>query len=154
MEKIKQRAGAWRTIERFLSRISDPILENTIRGELRQRAIAEWGYCPDQTETYKDSTPLPDFTPEEQEIYDWIQAYLEYGVDVRTDEDKRRSYVATLNHMIAFIEGGGIYWEIPEEFRCDKLKEIYDSAFEIVFDVTRFENKGEKDGRNFEDIDF
>ena len=72
-------------------------------------------------------------TEAEQAIMDRINAYLEYGVDIRTEEEKQRLEAQTLNNMIDFIDKGGTYLEIPEDIRCDHLKEIYDKAFDIVF---------------------
>ena len=129
---------AWRTIEGYLSLISDPFLAAALRHEFTQRAKNEWGYCPGDTQTYKDNEDIPELEPWEQDFVDKVNAYLEYGVDITTEEEKRRLDAVTLNNMIDFINKGHTYWEIPEDIQCESLKEIYDKAFDIVFDVENF----------------
>lgn len=129
---------AWRTIENYLSLISDPFLAAALRHELTQWAKKEWGYCPGDTQTYKDNQDIPELEPWEQEFVDRVNAYLEYGVDVMTEEEKQRADTVTLNNMIDFINKGHTYWDIPEDIQCESLKEIYDKAFDIVFDVEKF----------------
>ena len=81
---------------------------------------------------------MPQLEDWQQEILDMINAYLEYGVDIRTEEHKQRLHARTLNNMIDLINSGGTYWDIPKDIRCDSLKEIYDEAESIVFDISRF----------------
>lgn len=129
---------AWRTIENYLSLISDPFLAAALRYEFTQRAKDEWGFCPGDTQTYKDNKDIPPLEPWEQEFVDRVNAYLEYGVDTITEEEKRHADAVTLNNMIDFINKGYTYWDIPEDIQCESLKEIYDKAFDIVFDVEKF----------------
>ena len=128
---------AWRTIESYLSRIPDPILCAAIRHEFVLRAKADWGYCPGDTQTYKDSAEIPELTEEEQRLVDVIQANIDFGVDIRTDEEKQALHTETLNNMIDFINKGGNYWQIPADIQCDSLKKIYDEAFDIVFHIKK-----------------
>ena len=125
-------AHAWRILEGILARIPDAILRNAFRKELEKRAVEQWGYCPTETETYKQGEK-PVLNELQQEIYDRIQTYHLYGVDVKTEEDKRKLRNETLNNMCEFINRGGTYWEIPKDIQCDSLKKIYDEAYEIVF---------------------
>lgn len=125
-------AHAWRVLESILARIPDAILRNAFRKELEKRAVEQWGYCPTETETYKQGEK-PVLNELQQEIYDRIQTYNLYGVDVKSDEDKRKLHNETLNNMCEFINRGGTYWEIPKDIQCDSLKKIYDEAYEIVF---------------------
>lgn len=126
---------AWRTLENYLSRIADPFLAAALRYEFSQRAKAEWGYCPGDTQAYKDSEDIPELTDEEQRMVDVIQANIDFGVDIRTDEEKQRLHTATLNNMIDFINKGGNYWQIPADMQCEALKKIYDEAFDIAFSI-------------------
>lgn len=125
-------AHAWRVLEGILVRIPDVFLRNAFRKELEKRAVEQWGYCPTETETYKQEEK-PVLNELQQEIYDRIQTYNLYGVDVKSDEDKRKLHNETLNNMCDFINRGGIYWNIPEDIRCESLKKIYDEAEKIVF---------------------
>lgn len=125
-------AHAWRILEGILARIPDAILRNAFRKELEKRAVEQWGYCPTETETYKQGEK-PVLNELQQEIYDRIQTYHLYGVDVKTEEDKRKLRNETLNNMCEFINRGGTYWETPKDIQCDSLKKIYDEAYEIVF---------------------
>ena len=127
---------AWKRIEELLSKIPDPILRNVIRYEFQQRAERDWGFCPAEIIIKKDK-PEPaeeiEFTEEEQRLLDVIEAHEKYGVDIRTEEEKRKAHNFVLNNMCDFINMGGNYWQIPENIRCPELKKIYDEAFEIVF---------------------
>ena len=135
MMNLMHTVRAWRQIEGYLSLISDPFLAAALRHEFAIRAKNEWGYCPGETQTHKDDNDIPDLTEEEQRLVDIINANIDFSVDVRTDEEKHKLYVTTLNNMIDFVNRGGTYWEIPETIRCDSLKAIYDKAFNIVFNI-------------------
>lgn len=130
---IGQKVKAWRYLEAMLERVKDPLLRNAMRLEFMKRARNEWGFCPTDTQLYKEEEVAPELGEAEQAVLDRINAYLEYGVDIRTKEEKERLEAQTLNNMIAFIDEGGTYWDIPEDIRCDHLKEIYDKALEIAF---------------------
>ena len=137
MDKVR----AWKKLESYLSKITDPILQNSLRHEYAMRAKREWGFCPANMTCAVEDNPediLSELTDDERMLYERIQTYLEYGVDMMTEEEKHKLDVKTLNNMIDFIEKGHTYWEIPEEIQCDSLKEIYDKAFDIVFDVEKF----------------
>lgn len=130
---VGNKVRAWKWLERMLEKVQDPVLRNTMRLDFMKRARDEWGYCPVDTQLYKSEDDVPELEDWEQEILDRINAYLEYGVDIRTEEEKQRLEAQTLNNMVEFIDSGGTYWDIPEDIRCDHLKEIYDKAFEIAF---------------------
>ena len=130
---VGQKVKAWRWLETMLEKIKDPLLKNAMRLEFMRRARDEWGFCPTDTQLYKEQDSVPELTEAEQAILDRINAYLEYGVDIRTEEEKERLEATTLNNMIDFIEHGGTYWDIPDDIRCDHLKKIYDKAFDIAF---------------------
>ena len=131
-------ARAWKQIESMLARIPDPIFRNSLRYELQQKATKEWGFCPAEIIIKKDK-PDPEeeieFTEEEQRLLDVIDAQENYGVDIRTEEEKRKAHNFVLNNMCDFINMGGNYWQIPDDIRCPELKKIYDEAFEIVFTI-------------------
>lgn len=132
---VGNKVRAWRWLETMLDRVKDPLLKNTMRLEFMRRAREEWGFCPTDTQLYQQQDEVPELTEAEQAIMDRINAYREYGVDIRTEEEKQRLEAQTLNNMIDFIDKGGTYWEIPEDIRCDHLKKIYDKAFDIVFSI-------------------
>lgn len=138
---VNDKVRSWKKLESYLSKIIDPLLQNALRHEYAMRAKREWGFCPANMKcAVEDSHEdiLSELTDDERALYERIQTYLEYGVDMITEEEKRKLNIETLNNMIHFIETGHTYWEIPEEIRCDSLKEIYDRAFDIVFDVEKF----------------
>lgn len=138
---VNDKVRSWKKLESYLSKIIDPLLQNALRHEYAMRAKREWGFCPANMKcAVEDSHDdiLSELTDDERALYERIQTYLEYGVDMITEEEKRKLNIETLNNMIYFIETGHAYWEIPEEIRCDSLKEIYDRAFDIVFDVEKF----------------
>lgn len=130
-------AHSWRQLEGFLARIPDPILRNSIRLELEKRAINQWGYCPSEQQLYKEvkEEKIPELNDLEQSVYDRIQVFTQYGVDLRTKEDKEKLYNETFNRMCDFINAGGTYFEIPDNIKCDSLRQIYDKAFRTVFDI-------------------
>ena len=125
---------AWRILEKCLARVRDPILRNGLKYEYEKRANNEWGYCPAETQTYKEE-PVPKLNENEQTMLDRINGWLWYGVDIQTEEEKRKLHNETLANMIQFIEEGGLYWDIPESIQCSSLKTIYDEAFNIVFEI-------------------
>lgn len=130
-------AHSWRQLEGFLARIQDPILRNSIRLELEKRAVEQWGYCPAEQLIYKElkEDKKPELTDWEQEIYDRYLAFAQYGVDIRTQEDKNKLKNETFNRMCQFINAGGTYYDIPEDIRCESLSKIYDEAFNTVFNL-------------------
>lgn len=130
-------AHSWRQLEGFLARIPDPILRNSIRLELEKRAINQWGYCPSEQQLYKEvkEEKIPELNDLEQSVYDRIQVFTQYGVDLRTKEDKEKLYNETFNRMCDFINAGGTYFEIPDDIKCDSLRQLYDKAFRTVFDI-------------------
>lgn len=125
-------AKSWKVLESILNRIPDTTLKLAFKKELERRAVNEWGYCPTETQTYKEEGE-PELEDWQKEIYKRIQVFNTYGVDIRTEEEKRKLHNETLNNMCEFINRGGIYWEIPEDIRCDSLKKNYDEAEKIVF---------------------
>lgn len=132
LEKVK----AWKAIEKALTYVQDPILRNTLRYEFQTRAIKDWGFCPAEFLITKDTKEeIPEMEDWEMSVYERMLGYINYGVDIRTEDEKRKLHNETLNNMCDFINRGGTYWEIPEDIRCDALKKIYDEAFEIVFAI-------------------
>ena len=135
---IHDTVRAWRQIEYYLSLVKDPILRNAMRYEFEKRAVRDWGYCPAETQTYKDDGKMPELNEDEKEMLDVINGYLEYGVDARTEEQKARAQheiTKARNNMVEFINTGHTFWDIPEELRTDAIRALYDEAFEIVFNV-------------------
>lgn len=126
----------WRTIEQYLSLISDPFLVNAVRHEFEKRALRDWGFCPTGVKDIKED--VPELTKEEQRMVDIINAKIEYNVDIRTNDEKQKLHTATLNNVIDFINKDGNYWQIPADMQCEALKKIYDEAFDIAFDIEKF----------------
>lgn len=132
---IYDKAHKWRFIENILNKIPDAILRNNITYLLQQRAIKEWGFCPAESLIYKTvkEEDIPELNEDEQKVYDRCMAYLSYGVDIQTEQEKQALYNETFNRMCDFINKGGTYWEIPEEIQSPSLKSIYDKAFYEIF---------------------
>jgi len=138
MKDIQNKVRAWRTVENFLAGIRDPILRNCMRYEFEKKAVNDWGFCPAETETYKKSDEVPVLSEYEQEIYDRMVAFELYGVDIRNKEDTEKLYNETLARMCDFVNSGGNFWQLPKDLQTKELKEIYDKAFDIIFDIEKF----------------
>lgn len=128
-------AHRWRFIENILGKIPDAILRNNITYLLQQRAIKEWGFCPAESLICKQvkEEEIPELNEDEQKVYERCMAFLAYGIDIQTPEEKQVLYNETFNRMCDFINKGGTYWEIPENIQCESLKAIYDKAFYEIF---------------------
>lgn len=128
---VKETAIAWNYIEKMLSGITDPILRNAYKYELEGKAVREWGYCPSDTQTYKELGEKPQLTKDQQRIVDIIDGYLEYGVDIRTKKEIEDLQRETVQNMFFFVEHNGKYEDIPDDIKCDSLKKLYEETLEI-----------------------
>lgn len=134
-------ATRWKKIQEFTNKITDPVLRESILAEYQQRAIDEWGFCPDNNE----------YKPQKIELEPWQEAFLkrikssvEYGVFV-VDEQVEKEAKA---RMRDFIRKGGKYSDLPEDLRNQHIAVLYISTLldEIRFwkDQLDFLEKDEK----------
>ena len=121
-------ATRWKKIQEFTSRIIDPVLKESILAEYQQRAIEEWGFCPD-TKKYKRK---------KQELEPWQEAFLkkiksavEYGVFV-VDEQVEKEARA---RMKQFIEQGNKFSDLPPDLQTTSMCQLY---FDVLLKEIRY----------------
>lgn len=109
----------WKQIVEYTNKIQDKILRESILAVYQQRAIAEWGYCPDKTEYKKQEVKIED--PLVLEYMDKIKDCIEYGVFVK-DEQVEKESVA---RMRDYIRRGGKYGDLPRDLQNETIKNLY-----------------------------
>lgn len=130
MDNFQKHAKAWKFLQDKVAKIQDPTLRNTMMAAFRQRALAEWGYCPDDGLLAKNTT-APQLDAWEQEFVQDIDDAVMWQIDTR---DKKRTQ--TLNearaHMMDFVRHGGMLSEIPDYIRCDVIDNLYYDCLESI----------------------
>lgn len=121
----QDKAIAWKKIETMCEKIIDPILRNSILGELSARAEREWGYCP----TNKKIDNKPTFEDWEQALVNCIEVSEQYGVLLLKDREySEQIHLENQKWMLDFIRRGGAYTDLPEEVQNEYTLEIYSQA--------------------------
>ena len=119
---VTEKARAWKELKQMLARIQDPDLRSAILGELTKRAIAEWGYNPENG-FVDDNAPV--------ELTDWEKVFVAdirktvlYDLDVRAEKRKKgdREFMAS---MMAYVRDGGKLEDIPAHIRCESVDRAY-----------------------------
>ena len=119
-------ATRWKKIQEFTNKITDPVLRESILAEYQQRAIDEWGFCPDGKE-HKASKPELD--PWQEAFLAKIKSAVEYGVFV-VDEPTEKEAKA---RMRDFIEKGGKFSDLPEDLQNQHIAVLYmDTMLELI----------------------
>jgi len=120
----QEQAQAWNFIESCISKIVDPVLQNTVRGQLQQRAREEWGFCPD-THPQVEVDGRPTFlSPEDEDMLERIQMAQKYNVYIPPEDN-----CPPLEKMIKEdIDAGGCYALLPKNLQTPIIKEIYDKV--------------------------
>ena len=121
----QDKAIAWKKIEALCNKIIDPVLKNSILGELSARAEQEWGYCP--AEKKVDNKPkLEDW---EQSLLNYIEVSKQYGVLILQDREySEQIHRENKRWMLDFVRKGGEYNNLPQEVQNDYSLEIYTDA--------------------------
>lgn len=121
----QEKAVAWKKIETMCKNIIDPILRNSILGELSARAEKEWGYCP-ASEKFDNKLVLEDW---EQDLIDSIKISEQYGVLLLKDREySEQIHKENQKWMLDFIRRGGEYTDLPQEMRNGYTLGIYNHA--------------------------
>lgn len=119
---VTDKARAWKFVKQMLARVQDPDLRNAILGELTRRAIAEWGYNPENG-FVDDRAPIK-LTEWEKEFVADIRKSVLYDLDVR-EEKRKKGDLALMGAMLGFVRDGGRLEDIPENIRCESVDRAY-----------------------------
>lgn len=118
MINAKQAAKAWKFLMACCDKVKDPVLASAMREEFRQRALREWGWCPEKTQ---EQVLLDEW--EEQFARD-VKDTIDYDVDVRK-EQREQEIKETKARMYMMIEEGKTYWDIPQDIQSDFLRKLW-----------------------------
>lgn len=119
-------ACRWKKIQEYTNKITDPILKESILAEYQQRAIDEWGFCPDNKQ-YK--AKKPDLEPWAEAFLEKVKKAVEYGV-FKVDEQVEKE---ARTRMRMFIEKGGRYSDLPEYLQTPDISVLYtDTMIELI----------------------
>lgn len=113
----------WHMLEGFCDRIQDTTLKVAMRNELIDRAEREWGDCP--AKKGQRTEKKLELTPEERHLAERMECSAQYGVFIKA-KDAEQVDKDFINNMREFVESGGTYDEIPENIKCNFIKEAYD----------------------------
>lgn len=125
-----QASSAWKFLQDQCNKIQDPILRNSYLATFKQKAIEEWGFCPDNTGIKPKEYTADDLPPLERFMYDKLQSALEYGVWERDEALEQENLRAMKN----LIDKGWTYWDLPPEQQNDTTYELYSKALELWTD--------------------
>ena len=109
----------WKKIVEYTNKIQDKILRESFLAVYQQRAIEEWGYCPDKTEYKKQEVKIED--PLILEYLDKVKVCIEYGVFVKDEKVEKEA----LARMRNYIRKGGKYSDLPSDLQNDIIKGLY-----------------------------
>lgn len=116
LEHIK----AWNWLIGVLDRIPDTKTRKLYKDSLLLKAIEVWGFNPEKPEKIMQTKDSPMLNESEQRLYEIIKVYNEYGIDIRTEEEKNES-VQTMKdfraNMYQFVKCGGSWADVPDELR-------------------------------------
>lgn len=119
-------ASRWKKIKEYTNKITDPILRESVLADFQQRAIDEWGFCPDNNQ-YK--AKKPDLEPWVEAFLEKVKKAVEYGV-FKVDEQVEKEARA---RMRVFVERGGDYTDLPEYLQTPDIAMLYmDAMLELI----------------------
>lgn len=119
---IQEQVRAWKQLKEMVAKVEDPTLRNAMMAEFRNRAINEWGYCPDDRNATKKDIPALDSW--ERDLLDDIKKTQTFGVDTRAQKREAEQKELEKN-MYFFIKDGGSLADIPPEIRTDTVVDAY-----------------------------
>lgn len=126
----QEASRAWKYLTDSCDKIQDPVLRQSYLAVFKQRAIQEWGFCPDNTNIKPKEYTENDLPPLERFMYDKLQSALEYGVWERDEELEKEN----LRYMKYLIDKGYTFWDLPKEHQNDTIKELYFKALDFWTD--------------------
>lgn len=128
-------ATRWKKIIEYTNRIKDPVLKESVLAEYQQRAIQEWGFCPDKN-NYKPQKIELD--PWQEQFLKKIKACMEYGVFIKDEQTFKEAH----SRMDNFIEKGGKFSDLPEDLQNEHIAKLYvDVMFEKIKECEDFLKK-------------
>lgn len=110
----------WKYIKEQVNNIPEPLLRDAIMEGYKNRAVAEWGYCPDNTK-YKPMKQIPELDDYEKDLLKRIKMAKEYGYFERDKNIEKKAK----NRMSDFIEKGGKYSDLPEDLQNKYIAKLY-----------------------------
>ena len=123
----------WKKIVESVSRIQDPILQESFLATYKERAIREWGFCPDKKNYTKKEEKIV-LEPWQQEIHDKLKTAKEYGV-WELDEKTQAEFKS---RMRDFVVKGGKFSDLPPELQNKHILNGYlDAIFEEMQDCMK-----------------
>jgi hypothetical protein len=122
---IQEQVRAWKQLKEMVAKVEDPTLRNAMMAEFRNRAINEWGYCPDDRNAARNDIPVLDSW--ERDLLDDIKKAQTFGLDINyIRKDKHAVEQKELEkNMYFFIKDGGSLADIPPEIRTDTVVDAY-----------------------------
>ena len=124
-----QKLQSWNKIKDMLKNIIDPKANRLYHDTLVLKAIREWGFNPEKPDKLikQENIELTDY---EKKMLKQIKAAQEYGIDIRTQEEKDNLDKEFRLSMLDFVRKGGSLDELPDNLRYSKC--IIDGYFEAV----------------------
>lgn len=117
----------WKWLKSQVDKIQDPLLRNAFMADFQNRAIREWGYCPENKKFVAEPVEIePVLTPAQQEFLDKVRVAIEYGVYNKDEKLERETFA----RMKMFIDEGHTFYDLPEELQTKGMRELYDRAFD------------------------
>lgn len=111
----------WKKIKEFTDKILDPVLKSSVLETYKQRAIDEWGYCPDGKPVKKQTIQLDEY---ENNLLKRIKAGKEYGVFV-PDKSVNTEFRVKMRD---YITKGGKFSDLPKELQNKHILRGYLNA--------------------------
>lgn len=131
---------AWKWLQGQLQAIPDPSLRKLYHDTFVLKAIKDWGFNPehpDKINTNAINKAILD--DQDKRLLERIKAYIDYGVDIRTDEERaeeKRIEKENKLKMYQFIKDGGTFADLPDDFKHSKyIRDLYFEQLKKVYEV-------------------
>ena len=121
-EKIR----TWNALKEEINKIYDYKTKALYHKALLVRAYSEWGFNPEnpQQQIQPESVELDGW---EKELVEDIHDSIVFGIDVRA-EKRQKTDLECKSQMLSFYREGGRWQDIPEQIRCESLKNLYNEC--------------------------
>lgn len=126
----QQASQSWKFLVESCNKIQDPTLRKSYLAAFKQRALEEWGFCPDDTGIKPKEYTADDLPPLERLMYDKLQMAMEYGVWERDEQLEQEN----IRYMKSLIDKGWTFWDLPEDQQNDTTRELYFKALDLWID--------------------
>ena len=123
----QQASTAWKQLVEMCNKIQDPMLKKSYLAAFKQRAIEEWGFCPDTTGIKPKEYTADDLPPMERMLYDKIQVAMDYGVWEKDEQLEQEN----IRHLKCLIDKGWTFRDLPEEHQNATIYELYLKALDM-----------------------